>query len=156
MTLGAWRRWDSPPTAAEMATGITEDRRPLWLALTRWLRDTYDLDGELTWADEDSGWVLRYRRSGRPLTTLLPSTAGGFGALVIVGPSILEAALAAPLSETTQKALEFATAYADGRWLWLKVTEPGVVEDVKSLIMLKAAPPVRQRRPRRRVPVSAG
>jgi Protein of unknown function (DUF3788) len=156
MTLGAWRRWDSPPTVAEMAVGITEDRRPLWLALTRWLHDTYDLDGELTWADEDSGWVLRYRRNGRALTTLSPSTAGGFGALVVVGPSVLDAALAAPLSETTRETLRFATAYADGRWLWLKVMDPAIVDDVKTLILLKAAPPAHQGRPRRRVLVSAG
>lgn len=155
MTLGAWRRWDSPPTAAEMAMGIIEDRRPLWRELTRWLRQMYGLDGELTWADEDSGWVLRYRRNGRALTTLSPSIAGGFGALVVVGPSIHEAALAAPLSWTTRETLEFATSYADGRWLWLKVTGPAVVEDVKRLIELKSPPP-RMPRPRRRVLVSAG
>jgi len=150
MTLGAWRRWDTPPTVAEMAAGITEDRRPLWLGLTRWLRDTYGLDGELTWADEDSGWVLRYRRSGRALTTLSPSAAGGFGALVVVGPSIYHEAMAAPLSDSTRETLRFATAYADGRWLWLKVTDEAVADDIRTLIALKSPPPIRAR-PRRRV-----
>jgi len=145
MTLGAWRRWGSPPTAAEMAEGIGEERRPMWLALTRWMLDTYGLDGELTWTDEESGWVLRYRRNGRALTTLSPYEAGGFGALVVVGPSVVEAAYAAPLSETTREALAFAKAYADGRWLWLRVTEPAIVEDVKALVLLKSPPP---RRPR--------
>jgi hypothetical protein len=128
-----------------MAQGIGETRRPMWLALTRWLRDTYGLDGELAWTDEDSGWVLRYRRNGHALTTLLPDAAGGFGALVVVGPSILDAALAAPLAETTRDALEFAKSYADGRWLWLKVTEPVVVDDVKTLVLLKSPPPTRRR-----------
>jgi hypothetical protein len=145
MTLGAWRRWGSPPTAAEMAARIDEKRRPLWLSLTRWLRDTYGLDGELTWTDEDSGWVLRYRRNGRALTTLSPYEAGGFGALVVVGPSVVEAALAAPLSETTRETLAFAKPYADGRWLWLKVTEAVIVDDVETLVRLKSPPP---RRPR--------
>ena len=67
-----------------------------------------------------------------------------------------DAALAAPLSSTTREALRFATAYADGRWLWLKVVEPAVVDDVKTLMLLKAAPPARERGPRRRVLVSAG
>jgi hypothetical protein len=156
MTLGAWRRWDSPPTVAEMAAGITDEKRPLWLGLTRWLRDSYGLDGELTWADEDSGWVLRYRRNGRALTTLSPTAAGGFGALVVVGPSVFDAARAAPLSETTRETLEFATAYADGRWLWLKVTEPAVADDIRTLIQLKSPPPARPARPKRRVLVPAG
>ncbi|MEW6223090.1 MAG: DUF3788 family protein [Chloroflexota bacterium] len=148
MTLGAWRQWGSPPTTAQMAIGISDARRPMWLALTRWLWETYGLEGELTWTDEDEGWVLRYRRNGRALTTLMPGASGGFGALVVVGPSILEAALAARLSETTRETLEFAKPYADGRWLWLKVTEPPVVEDIETLIRLKSPPP---RRPRRGV-----
>jgi hypothetical protein len=124
-----------------MADRIAADRRPMWLALTRWLRDTYGLDGELTWTDEETGWVLRYRRNGRALTTLMPGESGGIGALVVVGPSILDAALAAPLSETTHEAIEFAKPYADGRWLWLKVTEPAIVEDIESLVRLKSPPP---------------
>jgi hypothetical protein len=143
MTLGAWRRHGSPPTVAEMAAGIRRERRPLWLSLTNWLADTYGLSGELTWADEDSGWVLRYRRNGRALATLSPYESGGFGALVVVGPTVVEPAFAAPLSEMAREALAFATPYADGRWLWLKVTEPAVVEDVKTLIRLKAPPPRR-------------
>ncbi|OGO59184.1 MAG: hypothetical protein A2V85_14210 [Chloroflexi bacterium RBG_16_72_14] len=145
MTLGAWRRHDAPPTAAAMADGISDPRRPMWIELTRWLRETYGLEGELTWTDEETGWVLRYRRNGKALTTLMPGEAGGIGALVVVGPSIVDAALAAPLSEPTREALEVAKPYADGRWLWLKVTEPRIVEDIETLIRLKSPPP---RRPR--------
>jgi hypothetical protein len=71
----------------------------------------------------------------------MPAESGGFGALVVVGPSILGAALAAPLSEATHDALEFAKPYADGRWLWLKVTEPGIVDDIQTLVLLKSPPP---------------
>lgn len=98
MTLGAWRQRGSPPTTAAMADRIASDRRPMWLALTRWLHETYGIDGELTWTDDETGWVLRYRRSGRALTTLRPGEAGGIGALVVVGPSIVDEALVAPLS----------------------------------------------------------
>jgi hypothetical protein len=156
MTLGAWRRWDSPPTVAEMAAGISDERRPLWLGLTRWLRDAYDLDGELSWADEDSGWVLRYRRNGRALATLSPNAAGGFGALVVIGPSICHAAMSLPLSEATRETLESATAYADGRWLWLKVADQETVDDVRALVALKSPPPARPPRPRREVLVGSG
>ncbi len=143
MTLGAWRRWGSPPTAAEMALGIDPPRRALWQELTRWLRRSYGLEGELAWTDEDSGWVLRYRRNGRALTTLLPNVAGGFSALVVVGPSILRDALAAPLSGATRDALATATPYADGRWLWLRVSDLSVVDDIERLLRLKSPPPVR-------------
>jgi hypothetical protein len=123
-----------------MAQGITEQKRPLWLGLTEWLSATYGLDGELAWTDEDSGWVLRYRRNGRALTTLLPNAAGGFSALVVVGPSSLAAALAAPLSDETREALEFATPYADGRWLWLRVVDAPVVDDIETLLLIKSPP----------------
>jgi hypothetical protein len=129
-----------------MALGISEEKRPLWLALTGWLATTYGLDGELAWTDEDLGWVLRYRRNGRALTTLMPGAAGGFSALVVVGPSILDAALAAPLSPTTLDGLEFAAPYADGRWLWLPMTEPELVDDVETLLLIKSPPPMRPRR----------
>ena len=152
MTQGAWRQWGSPPTTDQMANGIPDARRPLWLALTRWLQETYGLEGELTWNNEDEGWILRYRRSGRALTTLLPEASGEFGALAVVGPSILQAALAAPLSETTREALVSAKPYPDGRWLWLKVTGPRMVEDIETLIRLKSPPP---RRPRGRVVAAA-
>ncbi len=145
MTLGAWRQWGSPPTARDMTEGICDERRPMWLTLTRWLRATYDLEGDITWTDEDSGWVLRYRRNGRPLITLLPDAAGGFCALVVVGPSVLDAALAAPISEITRDALKFSTGYADGRWLWLKVLDPEIVDDIRMLVTLKSPPPARPR-----------
>lgn len=148
MTMGAWRRWGSPPTADQMALGINGERRHLWVALTSWLRATYGLDGELAWMDEESGWVLRYRLLGRALATLMPNTAGGFGALVVVPPSVLEAALAAPLSDSTRETLAYATAYADGRWLWLRVADEAAAEDIETLILLKARPGVAAKRGR--------
>lgn len=152
MTLGAWRRWGSPPTAAEIALGICDQKRPLWADLTGWLRSTYGLEGDVSWTDEDSGWVLRYRRNDRALLTLLPNVAGGFSALVVVGPSLVGAALAAPLSPATRTSLELAAPYADGRWLWLRVADAAVVDDVKTLLRLKSPPAARtDDRPRRRV-----
>jgi hypothetical protein len=148
MTMGAWRRWGSPPTADQMALGITVERRHLWLSLTRWLAATYGLEGELTWMDEEAGWVLRFRRRDRALTTLMPNTAGGFGALVVVPPSVLDAALAAPLSDATRETLAYATAYADGRWLWLRVADESAVEDIETLILLKSRPGVEAKRGR--------
>ncbi len=143
MSLGAWRRWGSPPTTVDMALGISDRDRPLWLGITDWLAATYGIAGELAWADEDSGWVLRYRRNGRALTTLMPNVAGGFSALVVVGPSCLAAALAAPLSDETREALAFATPYADGRWLWLRVSDAAVVDDIRTLLLVKSPPPKR-------------
>lgn len=141
MTLGAWRRRDDPPTIAAMTAGIATDRRALWLGLTGWLRDAYALEGDMAWSDDDAGWVLRYRRNGRSLTTLMPDATGGFAALVVIGPSIVEVARSARLAETAREALETARPYADGRWLWLKVTDQQIVDDIRTLIALKSPLP---------------
>jgi hypothetical protein len=153
MTLGAWRRWDERPTTDQVATRMSHDRRPLWMALTGWLRESYGLEGEPAWTDEEEGWVFRYRLSGRALTTLSPTAEGGFGALVVLGPSLWAAAEAAQLSDATREIMGDATAYADGRWLWLRVHDRATLEDVETLIAIKAPP---RRRIVRRVVLARG
>jgi hypothetical protein len=118
----------------------------------------YGLAGEIAWTDEDLGWVLRYRRDGRSLLTLLPTAEGGFSALVVLGPSLWDAVDELDLGPEAWEAFAMATAYVDGRWLWLRVRDARTVRDIKSLVALKSPPPIGAR-PMRSVmvePVPAG
>ncbi|HEX5827146.1 MAG TPA: DUF3788 family protein [Candidatus Limnocylindrales bacterium] len=141
MTVGAWRRWADHPAPQDLDQHMSERGRQLWRSLTGWLRATYGLDGEVAWTDEEAGWVLRYRRGGRSLVTLFPTADGGLSALVVLGPSLWGSVDDLALSDATWDAFNFATPYADGRWLWLRVTGPQVVGDIRRLVMLKAPPP---------------
>lgn len=138
-----------PPTAEEFA-GAVGPAAPRWTALVDWLDRTYGIEGEPLHFGRESGWCLRFRRSGRSLLTLLPHE-GGFRALVVVGPSVAEAvagAIAAgEVGPTVAEAFAAARAYPDGRWLWLPVDDDATAEDVRRLIAIKSPPP---RRPRRR------
>ncbi len=134
---------DRPPQPEELLDVLAE-AAPRWRSLDDWIEKTYGLVGERTYLGRDSGWGLRYRRSGKTLVTLIPRD-GGFQALAVVGPSAWEAAGAAALSEETRAAWDAARPYPDGRWLWLEVSDDGVVKDVETLIALKSPPPKRPR-----------
>jgi hypothetical protein len=128
--------------AAESAVGAA---RPHWRRLTAWFAATYGLAPEPVWWGRD-GWALRYRRSGKTLTTLVPR-AGGFTALVVIGPAVAPAVEALELSAPTRHAFVTATAYPDGRWLFLPVEDEATVDDVERLVACKSRPPRRVRRP---------
>ena len=133
----------APPAreAVLAALGTSRDR---WIRLEDFARRTYGLDGEAIFFGADSGWCVRYRRSGRALFTLLPRD-GGFGALVVVGPSAWVAAADAELSESTRAKWDAAHPYPDGRWLWLDVVDDVAVSDIERLVKLKSPPSKRRR-----------
>ena len=143
MSVGAWRRWADHPAPDDLPRHMSERGQQLWRALTGWLRNAYALEGEIAWTDEDSGWVLRYRRNDRALVTLFPTADGGFSALVVLGPSIWGSVDNLELGPATWAAFNDATPYADGRWLWLRVTGPETVKDIQRLVALKSPPPRR-------------
>lgn len=115
---------------------------------------TYGIDGEPIHFGRDSGWSLRFRRSGLALLTLTPMADGSVRALVVIGPSAWEAVAGEPLSPSVEAAWAAAHPYPDGRWLWLPLADEAVVADVERLVALKSPPP---RKPRSKAaPVRAG
>ena len=114
-----------------------------WLRLEAFALDTYGVIGEPVF--EGHAWSLRFRRGGKTLFTLMSNEAG-FRALVVVGPSAWELASAARLSAYTREKWETARPYADGRWIWLTVTDDAVVADIETLVRLKSPPPRRTSR----------
>jgi hypothetical protein len=150
MTTGAWRRWADHPSPDDLPTRMREDAKRHWRTLTGFLRERYGLDGEIAWTDEDLGWVVRYRYHGRSLVTLIPTAEGGLSALVVLGPGLWDAVDELDLGPTAWEAFSMATAYVDGRWLWLRVRDSRTVRDIRTLIALKCPPPFPPR-PIRRV-----
>jgi hypothetical protein len=135
---------DVPPSREELLSAVGA-ARGRWLRLDEWARETYGVEGEPLFFGRDSGWCLRYRRSGKALFTLTPRH-GGFGALVVIGPRAWEDVATVELSPATRTAWNAAHPYPDGRWLWLDVTTEQVAADIERLVALKSPPPVRRRR----------
>lgn len=139
------------PTAGDLARAAGP-ARGRWERLAGWIEATYGVEGEPLWFGRESGWVLRFRRSGKALLTLLPLEGGRFKALVVVGPSAWAAVADAELSEPIRAAWDAAHPYPDGRWLWPEITDDAIIADVQRLVALKSLPP---RRPRGRIEVGA-
>ncbi len=144
MATGAFLDRARPPTRSELAAALGE-RRALWDRVVARMEATYGLEGEPLFYGRDSGWVLRYRRSGKTLLVLLPEP-GVARALVVLGPSIAEAAAALPLAPEVRSAFDRAHAYPDGRWLLIEMGSEAVADDLLRLVALKSPPPRRLRR----------
>lgn len=118
---------------------------PQWRQLVDWLRSTYGLEGEPLYGGRDEGWLLRFRRSGRSLLTMIPQAIGPFRVQVVVGPSAWPAVESAHLSPVMRAAWDAAKAYPDGKWIWREMTDPEGVEDIQQLVAIKSPPPRRLR-----------
>jgi hypothetical protein len=132
------------PSLEELAVAAGPGR-PRWERLAAWVGATYGVVGEPLWSGRESGWVLRFRRSGRALLTLMPLESGGVRALVVIGPSAWAAVDGVELSERIRAEWASAHPYPDGRWLFPLVDDDAVEEDLERLIALKSPPPRRRR-----------
>ena len=145
MTMpGAFCDPASPPSGVELRTHL-ESAWPRWRGLEDWIGDRYGIRGEPLFTGRDSGWAVRFRRSGKALLTLSPQAAGGFRALVVIGPSAWSGVADLQLGPALREAWANARPYPDGRWLFVPVDDDRTVDDIQRLVELKSPPP---RRPR--------
>lgn len=149
MAGGIFLERERPPERAGLVAGLG-DRIALWDRLTGWIESTYGVAPDPLFYGHDDGWVIRYRRSGKSLATLIPRRDAP-SALVVVGPSVAERVADLELQPQTRALFEAARAYPDGRWLIIGLDTDADIDDIRALIALKSPPP---RRPRR--PVAAG
>jgi hypothetical protein len=141
MTEGIFPDRDRPPARESLVAGLGE-RIVLWDRLAGWIEATYGVEPEPLFYGRDTGWVVRYRRSGKSLTVLIPGL-GAVEAVVVIGPSIADRIGELDLQPGTRTLFEEARAYPDGRWLTIELGSDADVDDVRALISLKSPPPRR-------------
>ncbi|MGD8720083.1 MAG: DUF3788 domain-containing protein [Candidatus Zixiibacteriota bacterium] len=128
----------SSPTEEDLAATLGRSRAA-WKKLRGFLADNYALEGEWAYYGRKSGWVLRYRKGGKALTTLSPYH-GHFKVQIVLGRADYEAAREAALGPETRVAIDSAHAYHDGRWLFLPVKKINDLEDIYALLLVKRNP----------------
>jgi Protein of unknown function (DUF3788) len=147
---GAFLDPGSPPGRAEVVEALGDAAGP-WDRVASSVESAYGVRPEPWFFGKESGWVARYRRSGRSLVVLLPER-GRASAIVVIGPSAYPVASALPLEPPVRAALAAAHPYPEGRWVRVELTSDAVADDVVRLVAAKSPPP---RHPgRRRVPTA--
>jgi hypothetical protein len=126
------------PRDAELAAALGRSRAA-WRRLREFLRENYGLDGEWAYYGRRSGWVLRYRKGGKALTTLSPYK-GYFTVQIVLGTADYEKAREVKLSRGTRDAIETAHPYHDGRWLFPEVKKLKDLDDVTTQLLVKRKP----------------
>ena len=126
------------PTEGEIGAALGRSRAA-WKRLRGFLRETYGLDGEWAYYGRKSGWVLRYRKGGKALTTLSPYK-GYFTVQIVLGKADYEKAREVKLRRSTRETIETAHPYHDGRWLFPEVRTLKDLDDVTALLLVKRKP----------------
>lgn len=116
---------------------------PLWQEINDYLQGAYQVTPELAYSNcpAQPGWNVKYKKSGRALTTLYP-LPGCFIALVVVGSKeepALEPLLPS-LHPQIRTLYQNSRSMAMGRWLMIKVDSQEIAEDVKRLIAIRVKP----------------
>lgn len=113
---------------------------PLWGELCSHLEDIYGVSPAVEYSicSGAPGWNLKYKKSGRTLCTLYPAE-GFFTCLVSVGgrESMEAELLLSSCTDYLRELYQNTKPFNGGRWLMINVTEPEILEDVKSLISLR-------------------
>ena len=120
-------------------------RTPLWPRLRDYLAAAYGARPQLEYSrcGLEPGWNVKFRRGGKSLCTVY-LRPGFVTAMVSVAPrdeAAAQAVLPACTAET-QAVYHRSPASKMGRWLMLDITSPEVLEDVKSLLAVRAKPAV--------------
>ncbi len=141
MVVSAFMDRSGPPTRDELRLAL-ESTAGCWDALVDHLTVAMGARDAWQWGGAKYGWEQRFKRAGKPFTTLTPGF-GGFTALVILGREESDRAAGLPLGERSRRTFEAAQQYHDGRWLYLRVKSAEDVADVEALLRVKLPPTVR-------------
>jgi Protein of unknown function (DUF3788) len=133
------------PSDRDMIDWIGEVIAENWIALRRFLEETYDIVPIFNSGGKRYGWNLQYRKGGRPLCEMYPEH-GSFTALVIFGKSELDRAMQGieTFSPTIRQAIMETPRYHDGCWMYIRVSDPLTsqqdVQNIEELILINRKP----------------
>ena len=137
MTTGA-------PPAREALVDVLAGATGLWDRLTERMTLEMGATGLWAWGGQKYGWEQRFKRGGRPLTTLTPE-AGAFTALIVLGHEEADRVVTLPLGDRARRTYDEANPFHDGRWLFLRVETEEDEADVEAILVEKLPPTLRAR-----------
>ena len=139
MAIGVFADKQREPGWDEILT-VLGSAEPRWRRLVSFMEATYGLAGANKFYGKSYGWMVWFRRSGKTLLALYPQQ-DALVAQVVLGPSLVEPALALSLPVGVHDAIAQAHPYPEGRWLFLSVASDAEAAAVEQLVLLKQRPP---------------
>ncbi len=129
------------PTETEIINYIGEKAAVAWNEIRDFLEQNYDFQPELNYGGANYGWAIRYRRSGRSLCTFYPEK-DAFTILIVLGRKEAQKAIEniSIFQEDIVDLITGTTQLHDGRWLWIRVIDESITNDIKELIKIKKKP----------------
>ena len=129
------------PTEAEMLKFLGAKAK-LWSSLREYLGDYYpQCVPVFTIEGKDKAYTIRYRKSGKTLVALYP-TSKSLTLLVVLGKKEVAKVetFENKLSKQIRNLFHHAKQYHDGRWLWIKPSTQKDIESIKMLLNAKRRP----------------
>jgi len=129
---------DHKPSEREINKLLGKNKN-LWLDLRSFIEKSYKIEGEDKYYGKNSGWVIRYKKSGRALLTFTP-LKGSFEAMVVLGKAEVEKADREKFGANITQVYKNAKQYHDGKWLFIHVEAKKDISDMKTLLLIKRKP----------------
>ena len=116
---------------------------PLWPEFRQYLKDAYGVEPRMDYSrcGLEPGWNVKFKKGSKALTTVY-LRPGYVTAMVSVAPKDEAAAegILLTCTEATRTLYQNTASSKMGRWLMLDLTSPGLLEDIKALLTLRARP----------------
>jgi hypothetical protein len=138
LAVGVFVDKNHRPTPKEIADALSTDQA-LWQHLNQFILDNYRAKSEFRFYGKNYGWAVRFRKSGKALLSMYPA-ANHFKAQIILAEPQAKQALRLSIGESVKNIIRNSHSFPEGHWLFIPVKSKRDLEDVKKLLLLKAAP----------------
>ena len=137
MSVGLFIDKKNQPTEAEILEAVGP-KLPMWKALIEHIHEHYSTDEDFKFLyGKKYGWGVRFRVKKQLLTNLYP-VSDGFTVQINLSQTAIDQTLSQNFGRNVKEAIDRATPYPEGRWLFVPVDSEEDIRDVKSLLALRA------------------
>lgn len=135
MSIGFFTDKLNPPGQEDIRS-ILGDSLSAWDEMLTTIRDSYRPQEDFKFLyGKNYGWAVRFRLKGKLLTSLYPAE-GHFRVQVILSLGEVETVQNRGMGPSILQAIDEATPYPEGRWLFIRASNRTEIPDILNLLEL--------------------
>lgn len=135
MSVGIFTDREQLPKARQVERTLGASCRR-WKEFVSFVQDETGGRGEWKFYGKNHGWALRFRKGGKSLVSLYPGQES-FAVQFILDEPTVRRARAATFGVRVLTAIDKATPYPEGRWVFLRITSEPSAQQARKLLLLK-------------------